>query len=99
MVTKVAESPTTKRKREKTEPEHFLEGALEKFFNLTLDMFFIVGVDGYFKQLNPTCEKTLGYTTEELRGQPWVEFVHPEDQQSTREQLQHACHRNLPGTL
>ena len=88
MVTKVAESPTTKRKREKTEPEHFLEGALEKFFNLTLDMFFIVGVDGYFKQLNPMCEKTLGYTTEELRGQPWVEFVHPEDQQSTREQLE-----------
>jgi PAS domain S-box-containing protein len=87
MVTKVAESPTTKRKREKTEPEHFLEGALETFFNLTLDMFFIVGVDGYFKQLNPMCEKTLGYTTEELRGQPWIEFVHPEDQQSTREQL------------
>jgi PAS domain S-box-containing protein len=51
-------------------------------------MFFIAGLDGYFKQINPMCEKTLGFTTKEFLSQPWIEFIHPEDRQSTLAQLQ-----------
>lgn len=62
-------------------------GSVDKFFALTLDLFFIVGSDGYCKQMNPMCGKTLGFTNQEFLSQRWIEFVHPEDQPSTLEQL------------
>jgi two-component system, NtrC family, sensor kinase len=88
MATQAAKTLTLESKRGEAEPNRFLCSALDKFFTLTLDMFFITGFDGYFKQLNPICEKKLGFTTEELLCQRWIEFIHPEDQQSTLEQLQ-----------
>lgn len=63
-------------------------GALEKFFALSLDMLFSVGLDGYIKQLNPMCEKTLFFTTQEFLSLPLLEFVHPQDRESTLAQLQ-----------
>src|ERR671933_18567 len=87
MVTQAAKPLSTKSQGGKAEPKAFVCGSLDKFFTLTLDMFFIVGLDGYFKQLNPVCEKTLGYTTNDFLSQPWIKFVHPEDRQSTLEQF------------
>lgn len=86
MATQAARVLTSKSKK-KEEPQ-MICGNLGKFFTLTLDMFFIAGFDGYFKQLNPMCEKTLGFTTKEFLSQPWIDFIHPEDQRSTLEQLQ-----------
>lgn len=88
MVIKVADTLTIESKKRKAEPNPFLFGSLENFFKLSLDMFFIAGFDGYFKQMNPMCEKILGYTTKEFFSQRWIEFIHPEDKQSTLEQLQ-----------
>lgn len=88
MATQAARILTSNSKKKETELEPSVRGNLGKFFTLTLDMFFIAGFDGYFKQLNPMCEKTLGFTTKEFLSQPWIEFIHPEDQASTREQLQ-----------
>jgi PAS domain S-box-containing protein len=87
MATQAAEPLSTKSQGGKVEPKAFVCGSLDKFFTLTLDMFFIVGLDGYFKQLNPMCEKTLGYTTKDFLSQPWIKFVHPEDRESTLEQF------------
>ena len=42
--------------------------AESRFFDLSLDLLCIAGVDGYFKHLNPTWEETLGFTQTELFG-------------------------------
>lgn len=88
MATQAAETIITKSKVVKAEPNPSLPGAIDKFFTLTLDMFFIAGFDGYLQQVNPMCEKVLGFTAKEFLSQPWIEFIHPEDQKSMLEQLQ-----------
>src|SRR5713226_2824043 len=54
-----------------------------RFINLSVDMFCIAGFDGFFKSLNPSFEKTLGFTAEELLAKPYLEFIHPDDRQAT----------------
>jgi PAS domain S-box-containing protein/putative nucleotidyltransferase with HDIG domain len=70
-----------------------LEAQVERHFDLSLDMFGAANFDGYFVELNPAWEETLGFTADELCVRPFIDFVHPEDQQRTREEMA----RNVEG--
>lgn len=56
-----------------------------RFFTLSVDMFCLAGTDGYFKEVGPLWEKTLGWSTEELLARPYLDLVHPEDRPATIE--------------
>jgi len=54
-----------------------------RFTELSIDMFCTIGFDGFFKTLNPSWEKTLGFGADELMARPRFDFIHPEDREST----------------
>jgi PAS domain S-box-containing protein len=54
-----------------------------RFMELSVDLFCVAGFDGFFKNLNPSFEKTLGFTTNELMAKPYLEFIHPDDRPVT----------------
>lgn len=56
---------------------------LERFFTVGLDLLCIADLDGKFRRLNRAWETTLGYQLQELEGQAFLEFVHPDDVEST----------------
>src|SRR6516164_10505339 len=65
------------------------EEDLREFIDLSLNLVCIAGTDGYFKHVNPAWEATFGYTREELLSRPYLEFVHPDDRESTASEAAH----------
>jgi PAS domain S-box-containing protein len=64
------------------------EADREQFFELSMDLLAIAGTDGFFKQLNPAWERTLGWTRAELMARPYAELVHPDELAATAREAQ-----------
>lgn len=60
---------------------------LSRYFSMALDLFCIADTDGHFLQLNAQWETTLGYKIEELEGKRFLDFIHPDDLESTLQAL------------
>jgi PAS domain S-box-containing protein len=55
----------------------------KRLFALSQDMLCILGFDGFFKDLNPAWEKTLGFPKAHLLSIPFIDLVHPGDREIT----------------
>lgn len=60
------------------------EYELNLFFELSPDLLCIAGFDGYFKKINQSFVKALGYSEEEILNTSYNDFTHPEDKGSTQ---------------
>jgi PAS domain S-box-containing protein len=65
-----------------------LEQTASRMYALTRDLFCTVGFDGCIKTANPAWERALGYSTEEMAGQPFLDLVHPDDRPRTMREFE-----------
>jgi PAS domain S-box-containing protein len=64
--------------------EEQFENLISNFF----DILVLIDENGYQHYVSPSCEKILGYKPQELLGVSVIDrFIHPEDQQKTRQGL------------
>lgn len=61
--------------------------AADKFFNMSVDILAIVSKDSFIK-INPATVTTLGYSEKELLTQPFYTYMHPEDYEITRKEVE-----------
>lgn len=55
----------------------------QRMMQYSMDMLCSIDVQGRFTEINSACVDLLGYTREELIGQPYIGFVLPEDRPQT----------------
>jgi len=56
-----------------------------RIFEASLDMLCSADFDGHLKDLNPAWTHTLGWSMEELKSRPWIEFIVEKDRPATSE--------------
>jgi serine/threonine-protein kinase len=56
---------------------------MDRFFELSPDLFCIADFDGYFRRINSNFPRVLGYHEDEILSKPFLDFVHPDDHEKT----------------
>ena len=74
--------------RKKAEELIRTKNELENFFQLSLDYMCIANVTGYFEKVSPEFSINLGYSEEELLSTPFISFVHPDDVETTKMEIE-----------
>lgn len=72
------------RRLEELTPKMYDADILFNIFRYANDLIAVVNQNGYFVYLNDKWEDVLGFTIQEMTNQPIVEFVHPDDVQTTK---------------
>ncbi|WP_425054827.1 diguanylate cyclase domain-containing protein [Pseudomonas abyssi] len=61
----------------------------DKLLDLLLDVVCVVNKEGRFLSVSAASERVFGYTPEELIGRTAFELIHPDDQEATRQIIEH----------
>lgn len=69
-----------------TEPQESPEVDFKKFAQNSIDLLCVADTNGYFVWLNEAWTQ-LGWTLDELKSRPFVEFVHEDDVQATFDEV------------
>ena len=64
------------------------EDDLTTFFDVSSDLMCAANTDGFFTRVNSTCEQMLGWQDSEIVGKPFVDFIHPDDVDSTLQAIE-----------
>lgn len=59
------------------------EETLQQFFSLSMDLLCIANFEGYFLHLSRGWSEALGWSLDELKSRPFIEFVHSDDLAAT----------------
>jgi PAS domain S-box-containing protein len=62
----------------------------QRIFETSQDLILVTDPKGNFVQVSPSSASIVGYQPEEMIGRSAVEFIHPEDLESTREEMRSA---------
>lgn len=60
-----------------------VDAAEQRFFETSIDLLCYLDFSGYFRRLNPAWEHTLGFARADMLDRPFIDFVHPDDQERT----------------
>lgn len=60
---------------------------IDKFFSLPLHIMSIASPEGYFNRINDHASTILGYSLDELYQTPFFDLVHPDDLESTQQEI------------
>ena len=60
-----------------------VSAAGERHWRLSAELLSTATFDGYLQQLNGAWERRVGWTPDELRARPYIEFIHPDDRART----------------
>ncbi|MDQ8188124.1 PAS domain S-box protein [Pelagicoccus sp. SDUM812002] len=84
--------------KERLNTEHRIEKAETHYraiFENTISLICVADLQtGYYLDINPAFEATLGYTKEELLSKPLIEFIHPDDREPTKSLIDALIERN-----
>ncbi|WP_413293820.1 PAS domain-containing protein [Bdellovibrio sp. HCB185ZH] len=61
---------------------------LDRFFSISSDLMAVAGKDGLLKKVSTSLVNTLGYSEEVLLTTPFFEFLHPDDKEATRKNIE-----------
>ena len=68
----------------------------DHLLTLIPDLVCTIELNGYFHYLNPAWEKILGWKSADLRATPYLEFIHPDDRETTQKKIESLQHRLYP---
>jgi len=54
-----------------------------QIFGMSVEMFCIAGIDGYFKKVNQAFVEELGFSSAEMLARSYLSFLHPDDRSAT----------------
>ncbi len=60
---------------------------LDNFFSASIEFMAIANTDGYFEKINPSFSNILGFDEQELLTEPFLNFVHKDDHESTQSEI------------